>query len=66
MSKGGFDVVIGNPPYVEYSKVKGLYSVRGMTTEKCGNLYAMMMEQSLRLQSNGHLGMIVPVSWRMY
>ena len=62
MSKGGFDVVIGNPPYVEYSKVKSLYSVRGMTTEKCGNLYAMMMERSLAILNSGHFGMIVPVS----
>ena len=62
MSKGGFAVVIGNPPYVEYSKVKSLYSVRGMTTEKCGNLYAMMMERSLTILSNGRFGMIVPVS----
>ena len=62
MSKGGFDVVIGNPPYVEYSKVKSSYSVRGMTTENCGNLYAMMMERSLTILSNGRFGMIVPVS----
>ena len=62
MDKGGFDVVIGNPPYVEYSKVKGLYSVRGMVTEECGNLYAMMMERSLTILSDGRFGMIVPVS----
>ena len=62
MDKGGFDVVIGNPPYVEYSKVKRLYSVRGMVTEECGNLYAMMMERSLTILSDGRFGMIVPVS----
>ena len=62
MSKGGFDVIVGNPPYVEYSKVKSLYSVRGMATEKCRNLYAMMMERSLTILSNGRFGMIVPVS----
>ena len=62
MDKGGFDVVIGNPPYVEYSKVKGLYSVRGMVTEECGNLYAMMMERSLTILSDGRFGIIVPVS----
>ena len=62
MARGGFDVVIGNPPYVEYSNVKGTYSVRGMTTEKSGNLYAMMMERSLTILSNGRFGMIVPVS----
>ena len=26
MRRGGFDVVIGNPPYVEYSKVKSEYT----------------------------------------
>ena len=62
MRKGGFDVVIGNPPYVEYSKVKDLYSVHGMATESCGNLYAMMMERSLEILSKGRFGMIVPVS----
>ena len=30
MSKGGFDVVIGNPPYVEYSKVKSEYAREGL------------------------------------
>ena len=62
MSKGGFDVVVGNPPYVEYRTIKDLYSVRGLTTEKCGNLYAMMMEQSITMVRNGRFGMIVPVS----
>ena len=44
MSKGGFDVVIGNPPYVEYRTVKDDYSVRDLKTEGCGNLYAMTWE----------------------
>ena len=62
MSKGGFDVIIGNPPYVEYRTIKDLYSVRGLSTEKCGNLYAMMMERSITMVRNGRFGMIVPVS----
>ena len=62
MGKGGFDVVVGNPPYVEYGAIRDLYSVRGMMTQKCGNLYAMMMERSLTMVGNGRLGMIVPVS----
>ena len=28
MHSGGFDVIIGNPPYIEYSKVKKTYTVR--------------------------------------
>ena len=62
MTQGGFDVVVGNPPYVEYRTVKDLYSVRGLTTEKCANLYAMMMERSLDMMKRGRFGMIVPVS----
>ena len=63
MSKGGFDVVIGNPPYVEYSKVKDDYIVRDFKTEQCGNLYAFVMERSRALaQKNASLSMIVPLS----
>ena len=36
MDKGGFDVVVGNPPYVEYSKVRKNYTVKGYQTESCG------------------------------
>ena len=62
MSRGGFDVVIGNPPYVEYSKVKDEYTVRNYATERCGNLYAMTWERAVGLATRGRLGMIVPVS----
>ena len=62
MSKGGFDVVVGNPPYVEYSKAKSEYTVKGYQTESCGNLYAMMWERSIELTSSGQLGLIVPVA----
>ncbi len=63
MKDGGFDVIIGNPPYVEYSKVRGTYTIRGYQTESCGNLYAYVMERSLKLQVQGRgkrCGMIVP------
>ena len=63
MSKGGFDVVVGNPPYVEYRVVRASYTVRGLATELCGNLYAMMWERSVHLSTpGGQLGFIVPVS----
>ncbi|MFH1961555.1 MAG: DNA methyltransferase [bacterium] len=61
--KGGFDVVIGNPPYVEYSKVKNDYTVQGYKTESCGNLYAFVVERSLNiLTTHGRFGMIVPIA----
>ena len=58
LQDGGFDVIIGNPPYVEYSKVKKQYTVMEYKTEKCGNLYPMSIERSFDL-SKGSVGMIV-------
>ncbi|MEP7286222.1 MAG: DNA methyltransferase [Chloroflexota bacterium] len=63
MEDGGFDVIVGNPPYVEYSKVRKEYTIREYETESCGNLYANVMERSLRLMSStGRFSMIVPVA----
>ena len=63
MSKGGFDVVIGNPPYVEYSKIRKEYEVRGFATERCGNLYAFCVEKALDLTvGRGRFCFIVPLS----
>ena len=63
MSKGGFDVVIGNPPYVEYSKVKSDYTIKGYETEYCGNLYAYVLERCKSLANQkATLSMIVPLS----
>lgn len=60
LSQGGFDVIIGNPPYVEYSKIRHQYTVRKYTTESCGNLYAFVIERCLTaLRINGRCGMIV-------
>jgi hypothetical protein len=61
--RGGFDVVIGNPPYVGYPKVRDLYTVRGYATERCANLYAFAVERSLTLlRTDGRYGMIVPIA----
>lgn len=63
MESGGFDVIIGNPPYVASNKVQDLYRVRNYQTGTCGNLYAYTMERSLQLlRQEGYFGMIVPVS----
>jgi len=63
ITSGGFDVIIGNPPYVEYSKIKKDYVVFQYKTLKCGNLYAFMAERSLKLLNHrGNFGFIVPIS----
>jgi type I restriction-modification system DNA methylase subunit len=63
LKNGGFDVIIGNPPYVEYKNIKGTYRIRHLVTESCGDLYSFIMERSTQLLSKvSRLGMIVPVS----
>ena len=60
---GGFDVIIGNPPYVEYSRVKSVYRIDGFRTEACGNIYAYCTERSLALlHSDARFSFIVPLS----
>ena len=63
LNKGGFDVVIGNPPYVELSKIKSEYGIVGYYTMPTGNLYCAIFERSLKLlRQSGHIGLIVPLS----
>jgi hypothetical protein len=63
MRSGGFDVVIGNPPYIEYSKVRNEYLIGPIKTVACGNLWAFCIERSFELLStSSRFGMIVPIS----
>jgi hypothetical protein len=63
IKEGGFDVIVGNPPYVEYSSVKKQYSIRGYQTERCGNLYALVVERVIGfLEAQGRVGVIIPVA----
>ena len=63
MSKGGFDVVVGNPPFVEYKTVSDVYRVRNLETLSCGNLYAFVAECSIALiKQAGRFGFITPIS----
>jgi hypothetical protein len=63
LKNGGFDVIIGNPPYVEYGKIKSEYLVHNYLTEGCGNIYAYTIEKSLNiLSSKGSISLIVPLS----
>lgn len=59
---GGFDVVIGNPPYVEYRLVID-YRIIDYISEDCNNLYGFCMERSTQLSgAMSAFGMIVPSS----
>jgi hypothetical protein len=51
MREGGFDVVIGNPPYVVNSASKVSYDLSraGLQTLSAGNLYAYVFECSISL-----------------
>jgi hypothetical protein len=61
--KGGFDCIIGNSPYVEYSTIRSDYEIKNYETLSCGNLYANVMERvELLLKRNGYTGMIIPHS----
>ena len=63
MKRGGFDVIIGNPPYVEISNIKNQYSVHGIDLVKTGNLYSICLEKFINFASAKHrIGIIVPIS----
>jgi hypothetical protein len=63
LRRGGFDVIIGNPPYLEKSKIGGHSSVKGLRTLPCRDIYAWMVERALSLRNEtGQLGLIIPVS----
>ena len=62
MATGGFDAVIGNPPYVELNTLTQ-YSTDDHSYQSSGNLYALFLERSLILSGRtGRARLILPVS----
>jgi type I restriction-modification system DNA methylase subunit len=66
--KGGFDVVIGNPPYVQLQSRKelseSLAPIGYQTYEKTGDLYCLFYEQGNNLlKENGLLAYITSNKW---
>ena len=63
VENGGFDVIIGNPPYVEYSIKNITYQIKDIKTITCKDLYAFVIEKAEMLLSKfGHISMITPIS----
>jgi hypothetical protein len=66
MKAGGFDCIIGNPPYgAELSNDQKAYFHKLFTGEsKSLDTYELFLLQSKRkLQRNGRISMIIPASW---
>lgn len=66
--KGGFDVVIGNPPYVHLESVietsNQLEKVGFSTYNKRGDLYCLFVEKAFQLaKQNGLISYIMPNKW---
>lgn len=60
----GFDVIIGNPPYVEYTRKKCAYKLdeKQFKTLACSNLHAFVAERSFEITSiKANIGLIVPL-----
>lgn len=67
-TKGGFDVVIGNPPYVQLQNMKEISlkikELRYKTYESTGDLYCLFYEKGYDLlKQNGLLGYITSSKW---
>jgi hypothetical protein len=60
VASGGFDVIIGNPPWKEYAEVKKDYQLYGYSTESCGNLHGITTERAISLvREHGRVSFIV-------
>ncbi len=71
VNNGGFDVIIGNPPYVVYTQkskntgksVQDIYNLVNYDSLDCNNLYAFVIERCFAISNNkDNIGMIVPLT----
>ncbi|HBS08934.1 Eco57I restriction-modification methylase domain-containing protein [Microbacterium sp. 1P10UB] len=59
-NQGGFDVVIGNPPYVNRRELS--YRITGFETDNVDDIYASCCERSAQItRPDGRLSLIVPI-----
>lgn len=67
--QGGFDVMIGNPPYIQLQKDEGLlaniYEGQGFETfERTGDIYSLFYEKGINLlKPKGNLNYITSNKW---
>lgn len=62
MAAGGFDVVIGNPPYVAKNKLTS-YRYRGFVTDALPDIFAPCTERATQItRSTGRFSLILPIS----
>jgi hypothetical protein len=60
-AKGGFDCIVGNPPYLEMRQVS--YDVKNLETRDSNAIHSMCIERSnILLNENGAMSMIVPLA----
>lgn len=66
-SSGGFDVIVGNPPYVrqeELGEIKPYLETNYETYQGTADLFVYFFEKELKLlKENGYFGMIVSNKW---
>lgn len=63
LASGGFDTIIGNPPYVELTSIAKQYEPLNFLTKQSGNLYALCTERAVvLLQEGGRFGFQQPVT----
>jgi len=66
MEQGGFDVIVGNPPYAVFSgeKERAYFTAHYSTAQYQLDLYILFIEQCVKLLSaSGFVGLITPNSW---
>ncbi|MCE2437789.1 MAG: SAM-dependent methyltransferase [Candidatus Latescibacteria bacterium] len=61
VQSGGFDVILGNPPYLETRQVP--YLTKHFSAQESGAIHAICIERSITLcKRNGCMSMIVPLA----
>jgi len=64
MKSGGFDAIVGNPPYIQRTKISD-YTIHRYETAGCPDIYAACIERSLNLLvDRGRFAMIIPISFQ--